>query len=218
MRVITTYEQFCQRVVECGFMTFTNNPWGAPSLEREVFGSVWGDELADPPWAWKNRIAEQQIALYGHALGGRNVFVSMAWVPVFFAANRPERDIEERYGDGLVDNLCIRVARELRALPVTTKFGLRNALNLHGKEGNRIEGAVLKLEREMFLSTGASTQKINKKGEPYGWHVNEIWLCEAFFDPQLGEAAQMERDDARERISEHILRCGGDPGAAKLFI
>lgn len=205
--MIATYEQFCERVEENGFMTFTNNPWGAASLEREVEGSVWGDTLPDPPWNWKNRIAAQQRALYGHVLGGRLTFVSLGWTSVFFAALRPEDDIEERYAAGLVDNLALRVAREMRAMPCSTNYQLRGTLGLSGKEKGKMEGALRKLEREMFLSIGASTQKRNKKGEPYGWQINELWLTEAFYAPQLESSYTMERDEARGKILQRQDIC-----------
>jgi hypothetical protein len=215
--MIKTYDQFCDAVAEEGFMTFTRNPWGAPSLEDRVYGTVWGDELPDPPWAWKNRIAEQGKALYAHALGGRNVFVSMAWLPVFFAAYRPQEDIEERYAEGLVENLTLRVAREMRAMPRRIKADLRAGLGLTGKEKGRMEGALNRLEREMFLSIGATTHKRNKRGEPYGWGVNELWLCEAFYAKELELAEGIDREEARERIRERIREAGGEPDGYKLF-
>ncbi len=215
--MIKTYEEFCARVEETGFMTFTDNPWNAPSLEGEVFGSVWGDQLPDPPWAWKNRIAEQGRALYGHVLGGRHAFVSLGCLPTFFAAMRPKDDIEERYANGTVDNLTLRVARELRAFPRATKPKLRGMLGLSGKEKGKLEGALLRLERELFACVGAAVQRRNKKGEPYGWQINELWLCEAFYAPQLEASAGIDRQEARAAILANIQKHGGNPDARAMF-
>ena len=215
--MIDTYERFLQRVDENGFMTFTNNPWGSASLEREVLGSVWGDTLPDPPWSWKNRIAAQKKGLYGHVLGGRLAFVSMEWVPVFFAALRPERDIEERYADGLVEHLAVRTMRELRAMPCAASYQLRASLGLQGKEKGKLEHALRKLEQEMYVSIGGSVQKMNKKGQPYGWQINEFWLCEAFYGDALEAAGAMDPRDAREKIYARMVEQGGELAARTVF-
>lgn len=215
--MIGTYEAFAGRVRENGFMTFTDNPWGSASLEREVAGSVWGDTLPDPPWSWKNRIAARQEALYGHVLGGRLTFVAPEWIPIFFAAARPERDIRERYEDGAVDNLSLRVIDELRTLPCMAAYQLRAALGMQGKQKGKLDGALRRLEREMYVSIGASVHKINKRGEPYGWGVNEYWLCEAFYPPYLEAAREIGPEDARERIFARMREQGGDPSAQRVF-
>lgn len=215
--MIATYESFVSRVEENGFMTFTNNPWGSASLEREVQGSVWGDHLPDPPWSWKNRIAAQQRALYGHALGGVLVFIAPEWIPTFFAATRAGSDIEERYARGLVDNLSIRVIRELRAMPSLAAYQLRASLGMQGKEKGKLEHTLRKLEREMLVSIGGAAHKINKKGQPYGWQINEFWLCEAFYAPYIEQAKELEPQEARERIYRRMTEQGGDLAARTVF-
>lgn len=215
--MLTSYDQFVSRVHEQGLMLMSNNPWGLPSLTGQTDEKLWHTGEATDPWRWKNLIAAQGHALYAHVPGARLAFIAMDWVPDFLAAFRPREDIEERYTQGSVSNITLRISREYRNAPCMCAYRAREMMGIEPGAKSRFDAAVTKLEREMFLCIGAHTFKKNKKGEPYGWPVNEILLVEAFYAPQLELARAIAPSQAKERIASLVTDLGGNLGAARFF-
>lgn len=212
------YEEFVRRVEETGLYPLSDNPWGIPSLWGETEESQWHTGLeADDPWQWKSRIVAERKLYYGHVPGGRLSFIMPRLLPVFFAAYRMDVDIEERYANGQVDQRTLSVARAFRRMPCMPSYQVRQEIGAGSKEKGKVDGAMLRLEKEMFISIGAMTHKRNKKGEPYGWGVNERWLSEAFFPEELEASRAIPRREAREEIARLVRDLGGNPEAERLF-
>ncbi len=213
-----TYDDFTARVRETGLYILSENPWGLPSLWQDTKDSPWHTGIFDEdPWKWKNRIAADGIAYYGHVAGGRLCFISMEWLPLFFAAFRHAEDIEERYFAGEVDRRALDIVRLFREMPCMPVYALRQKLGVPGKEKGKLNGAVLRLEKEMILSIGADTQRLNRLGEPYGWSVNEHRLTEAFYTAQLDASQNINPRDAQAQITALCEKLGGKLSQARFF-
>jgi hypothetical protein len=203
MAKLLTYGDFIERVNELGFMAFSNLLDGFPSLTEETPERNWhtGNHDTDP-WCWKDRAAEEKKLAFGCILGGNKGFVSERVYPLFLAAMRPRRTMQERRSDGLVSQAewelwkLFEEKRELDTGDIRRQMGVTKK-----KGGSRVEAAARQLQQEYYITVAGSRQKLDRAGQPYGWHINvynrvEDWAPASW----LGDGTVPEHDEAIEEI------------------
>ena len=93
----------------CGWRGF---PW-AGATQRGFFRSArfWiplCTPIRDPEtdlWIWRIRELEDRTLTYGKVFFGKSGWLSRDWYPVFLAARRRGRTLDEMYGEGLIGRL-----------------------------------------------------------------------------------------------------------------
>lgn len=213
MTKLARYEDFLDRVDELGFMAFSPILPGFPSLAGETPSHIWhtGDRDTDP-WRWKDRAAEEKRLAFGCVLGGHKGFISARMYPVFYRAFHPSEHMEERRAAGQVNQYVWQLWRLFESRPLLDTGELRRQAGVTKKKGGgRIDSAVSELERAFYITVAGSRQRLDRFGQPYGWHINvydrvDSWAPEGWLrcDPA------MDRDEAAEAILDRGVEIGRD--------
>jgi len=208
---LKTYSDLLALLDERGMIWFSaGQPAGLPSLSDCTADAQWhtGDRDTDP-WEWRERAAAERRAAVGNVLGGRKGFLSPALYPLFFAASRPDRSLEERYMDGLVPRMQYRALSAFAPGERLSSFELRSRLAGAKKEDvNKMYSAIEALMREFYITVCGSKRKTNALGEPYGWPAVEYALAEQWHGDWLANSPLLPREEARERILAHCASKG----------
>lgn len=196
------YGDFLDRVEELGFMAFSDILDGLPSLASETPGRIWhtGDRETDP-WCWKDIAAEEKRLAFGCILGGNKGFVAKRLYPVFYAAYRPRRSMEERRYDGLVSQAAWDVWRLFDKYRELDTGEIRRLTGVSKKKGGRTDTAIRELQQNFYITVAGSRQKQDRTGQPYGWHINVYNKVEDWAPSDwLGGVKLMDREAAIEEI------------------
>lgn len=167
-------------VREIGFLPlFSNDIPGFSVEERTLPTDWWTDDPSRDPWAWRQILARQPDILYGKFFDKRAGFVSAEWFPAFANYRRNGYDFDTLIDEGLAPHLAQKLMQ-----PFLTD-GLPNGTELHsfalkaqagfGKGGEKnFEGVLTDLQMQTYLCIGDFRQRLNKAGQPYGWHIAVI--------------------------------------------
>jgi hypothetical protein len=187
-QLLTTYEEFLERVESLGFMAFTSFLPGLPSLSAETPEHLWHTGLDTDPWRWKDRAAEEKTLAYGCILAGQKGFVTRHMYPLFYAAFHPKEPMPDRWNGGMVNQMVWRTWQLFEESTVLNISQIRSMLGVSQKNGlSASDTAIRILQQEYYITMDGSEQKINTKGEPYGWAVNRYsrvkeWASEGWLD------------------------------------
>ncbi|HKZ44969.1 MAG TPA: hypothetical protein VJZ78_08030 [Anaerolineales bacterium] len=170
---LTNYDEFLDRVETLGFMAFSSFLPGLPSLADETPENLWHTGLDTDPWRWKDRAAEEKRLAYGCILGGQKGFVTQRMYPLFYAAFHPSEPMPDRWKSGLVTKVSWQIWQLFEESGMLNISQVRKHLGVsRGKGSSAADAAIQKLQQEYYITMDGSEQKINAKGEPYGWAVN----------------------------------------------
>ena len=152
----------------------------------------WSGYLDNDPWEWRAVIARTGKITYGKFFNKKAGFISKKWFPYFANYKRDGYDFDSRYEDGkaeyrenLIMKLFLPPDTELMDIdykhlkdyvenPEMFSFEVKKLAGF-GKGGEKnFDGTVAKLQMESYLVVKDFQQKVNKKGEPYGW-ANAIY-------------------------------------------
>lgn len=203
MTKLTKYEDFIDRVDEVGFMTLSHLLPGFPSLTGETPGNIWhtGDWETDP-WRWKDRAAGEKKLAYGCILGGHRGFISARMYPIFHRAFHPREHMEERRAAGEISQHVWQLWQLFETQTLLDTGEIRRRAGVTKKKGGgRVDSAIAELEKRFYITVVGSRQRLDRLGQPYGWHINvydrvENWIPAGWLDCD----PRMDRDDAREAI------------------
>jgi len=200
--MLTTYEDFLERVESLGFMALSKILPGLPSLGDETAESAWHTGLDTDPWRWKDRAAEEKRLAYGCILGGHKGFVTKRMYPIFYAAFHPALSMSERWGSGTINQMTWRVWGLFEENSRLNISQVRKMMGVSRKQGgSALDTAVQQLQHEYYITVDGSERKVSAKGELYGWPVNrycrvEDWAPEGW----LEGAKDWSAEEARELI------------------
>ena len=186
--LLTTYEEFLERVESLGFMAFTSFLPGLPSLSAETPANLWHTGMDTDPWRWKDRAAEERMLAYGCILAGHKGFVTRRMYPLFYAAFHPRESMPDRWKGGMVNQMTWRTWELFEESSVLNISQIRSLLGVSRSNGlSTSDTAIRILQQEYYITMDGSEQKINAKGEPYGWAVNRYsrtkdWAPEGWLD------------------------------------
>lgn len=202
--VIKTYQEFIDTVERLGVVSFYGKfVEGFPRVQDMAGDWQWHTDEDYDPWAWKIRAVDEQRLAFGCLLGGTKGFIAKAMYPLFYAANRPTRTLEQRYRDGLISQTAYRVYRLFEDGRPWTTADIRTALGVSKKSGaSAVDGAIVQLQREYLISLCGNSYRADAKGQTFGWAINTYCLTEEWADDWLPDTLP-DRDEARHLILAH---------------
>lgn len=214
---IRSFEDWCAALRRAGFALggahaegiFSPRPYMDPSLKDHT-----GDPDTDP-WIWRIRALED----YGKVFFGKSGWISRDWYPVFLAARRRGRTLDEMYGEGLIGRLERDIYRMVAQAGVMPLHRIKAAAGCD--KPSRIDAALTRLQAGLFLTICGETRKVSRTGEPYGWPVSLFCTPEAFFPGDVWEESlRIAPEEACFRIREHIARLNpqADEQAVRRFV
>ena len=173
-RCIHTVEEAVKLIDEIGFLPlFANDIPGFSLEERTVPKDWWSGNPKKDPWEWRVVIAREGKVAYGKFFEKKAGFVSLKWFPQFANLRRDGYDFDSLWDDELASRREKKImdlfgeggASELLSPQIKEKAGF-------GKDGEKnFEGTLTDLQMQAYLCVKDFRQRINKKGEPYGWAV-----------------------------------------------
>ena len=195
---LRSVEDVKRRVRELGFLPLF-------SLEERTPAEDWWTGGAGDPWDWRMIPAADEDIAYGKFFDRKAGFVSKEWFPDFANLRRDGYDWEGMYEDGKMKR---RNRQVLETLEIDEESRGRTLLScdLKKKAGlpKGFEGALSELQMQTFVIMGAFRQRINKQGQPYGWHVAEILTPETRWGYEYVNGADRTPAESGERILKHL--------------
>lgn len=220
---LKTVDEAAELIRRIGFLPlFSNDIPGFSVEERTLSRDWWTDDPARDPWAWRQILSRYPDIIYGKFFDRRAGFVSSEWFPTFANYRRNGYDF-----DTLIDEEKASHRAKKLMQPFLTG-GLPNGTELHsfllktqagfGKGGEKnFEGVLTELEMQTYLCIGDFRQRLNKAGQPYGWHIAVITPPETKLGyDRIAEAYREAPQASWERIKEQIRRFFRETMAEKM--
>ncbi len=210
---LRSVEEAAELIRTVGFLPlFSNDVPGFSVEERTCASDWWTDDPARDPWAWRQILARQPGILYGKFFDRRAGFVSADCFPDFANYRRDGYDFDTRVDEGLAPH------RERKLMAPFLTDGLPNDAALFsfllkrqagfgpGGEKN-FEGVLTDLQMQTYLIIGDFRQRLNRRGQPYGWHLAVLQTPEAKLGYDAIAASYSEAPRvSREKIFARVRR------------
>lgn len=167
---IHSWQELVGWIDEVGFLPLFRNGIDGFSAEERTCPTDWwsGDETRDP-WEWRQLIARSGRVAYGKFFGKKAGFISKAWFPDFANWRRDGYDFDSRWDDGLATARQKKIMDQFTEADALLSYELKERAGF-GKGGEKnFEGTVTDLQMSSYLIIRDFRQKLNKKGQPYGW-------------------------------------------------
>ena len=203
---IHTVDELCAYIEKVGFMPLFKNDIQGFSVEEHTEARYWwsGNEARDP-WEWRRVIASRGEIAYGKFFDKKAGFISKAWLPYFVNYRRDGYDFDALWDDEKTTYRQKKImdifddGTEIFSYELKEKSGF-------GKGGEKnFEGTLTALEMGMYICVRDFRQKLNKRGEPYGWHIAVYCKPEHLWGYELISSAYGEEPaQSRERIEGHV--------------
>lgn len=203
---IHTVEQLSEYINEIGFLPLFANDIPGFSVEERTVADYWWTGHERDPWDWREVIAKNGDILYGKFFGKKAGFISKEWFPYFANFRRDGYDFDALYEDGkasrrqkkIMDNFIdkgMQIASfELKKISGFEKGGEKN-----------FDGTLASLMMQTYLCMCDFTQKKNKKGELYGWHVAVYTTPEDMYGYKHVTSRYKESPlESKQAIADHI--------------
>ena len=179
---IHSWQELVDWIDEVGFLPlFRNGIDGFSAEERTCPTDWWGGDAARDPWEWRQLIARSGRVAYGKFFGKKAGFISKAWFPDFANWRRDGYDFDSRWDDGLATARQKKIMDQFTEADALLSYELKERAGF-GKGGEKnFEGTVTDLQMSSYLIIRDFRQKLNKKGQPYGWPRAEYTTPEALW-------------------------------------
>ena len=187
---IQSWEELIRWVDKIGFLPLFKNEVDGFSTEENTADLYWwtGDQEQDP-WEWRALIARSGRVAYGKFFGKKTGFISKAWFPDFANWRRDGYDFDSRWDDGLATACQKKIMDQFTEADALLSYELKERAGF-GKGGEKnFEGTVTDLQMSSYLIIRDFRQKLNKKGQPYGWPRAEYTTPEALWGAERFAAA-----------------------------
>ena len=190
---------------EVGFLPLFSNDIENFSVEERTPAEDWWTGRSTDPWDWRQILAADEGIAYGKFFDKKAGFVSKEWFPDFANLRRDGYDWEGLYEDGKMKH---RNKQILEALDITEESTGKELLTCDLKKRANVakgfEGALTELQMQTFLLMAAFRQRINKQGQPYGWHVAVIETPETKWGYEHINSVDRTPEASKERILKHL--------------
>ncbi|MDO5434909.1 MAG: hypothetical protein Q4G19_00910 [Clostridia bacterium] len=198
--------QLLQVIDEVGFLPLFECGIPGASVEERTVPDFWwsGDEKNDP-WEWRRIIAGSGKAAYGKFFDKKAGFVSLAWFPYLINARRDGYDFEGWWEDGKATKRAQSIMELFDTRDELFSFDIKKLAGF-GKDGEKnFEGTITELMMKTFLTVKDFRMRLNRQGQPYGWHIAVYAPPEHIWGEDHVNSADREKpDDSRTRIREHL--------------
>jgi hypothetical protein len=211
---IVTMEDLERVVEEYGFLPYSGDKKEMLFSLGGMTDNVWHDDSDADPWVWRAKVAAKGEIAYGKFFRRKSGFIARRCIPAFVAVRRDGRSFEELYEEGLVSRAVKRVWDCFAARPIWTHQDLRGAADFGSGETRAFDSALAELQMLLFICVSGQSQKVNKQGQPYGWHTNDFGRLDAMFPTPADEA--LTRREGEALLLECIAAVGDYPEKAAL--
>lgn len=195
-------EEMTELVEKIGFLPLFDMGIAGFSVESMTIGQWWTDEESDP-WNWRMQAAREGRIVYGKLFRGHAGFVSREWFPRLANFRRDGYDFDSRWEEGLASPKCRDIMNEVLQKETALTCDVKRTVGPKG-----FEGALSQLENQTYLIIRGFERKINRFGEPYGWHIGLLTMPEAAFGEDWTRSAYDEVPaESFKRILEKIGEC-----------
>jgi hypothetical protein len=196
-------EADCVAAVErVGFAwAFTPAPFLLPALftalDTEDHGQCW-----DWMWGWKDTISASRQAYYGKVVAGKPTFVSLEWLPAFYAltgnTGDADDDLAQLAETTRVHELSHKVVRYLSEHgPTGTRTLSRKLTDGTRPMKTALSQALFQLDTSMLIA---------KSGAEGGNALGNVWDLFARMHPRAVEAGtEIPTRDAAHRLLRHFF-------------
>ncbi len=205
---IHNVDELIDYINEVGFIPLFKNDIEGFSVEEHTESAYWWtDNEEKDPWEWRKLAARSGKVAYGKFFDGRAGFISSKWLPYFVNHRRDGYDFDALWDDEkasfrqkkIMDLFCDDT--ELYSNEIKTAAGFSK-----GGEKN-FDGTLTALQNELYLCVRDFRQRLNKRGEPYGWAIAVYCKPEHLWGyGHIASAYSEEPKKSRERIMNHIKK------------
>ena len=213
-KLLRTADDLLELLRHIGFLPLFAGGIAGFSVEERTSASSWwsGDSQSDP-WEWRIALAGHPKVSYGKFFDKRAGFIHRDFFPIFANYRRNGYDFDALSDEGLVPHRAKRIMDvfELNDEAIGNEI-MSNALKEKagfGKEGGEknFEGVLTELQMQTYLIVSDFRQRINKTGEPFGWHIAAMGTPETKWGYDFISSRYSEEPSASwDRISEQIRR------------
>ena len=211
-------------ILETGFLPlFECGAAGFSIEERAPAGHWWTGNPARDPWEWRMILARDPEIAYGKFFEKKAGFISREWFPEFANCRRNGYDFDALWEDALASRRMKRImdvfgTEETGAGTEILSNELKEMAGF-GKGGEKnFEGVLADLQMHTYLIMSDFRQKLNRKGQPYGWHI-------ALFEPpearwgyaHVTSAYRRDPDESFAAILEQAARHFPEADTARLL-
>lgn len=191
-------------VRDLGFCyAFTAGPGDLPGL-FDVLDTRSIDRMWTWAWRWKDELATERRLFYGRLLAGKPTFVSMEYLPHFFAltGNVGESDdYLQAYREGRLPRLAKEIYEHLREHGRCSTWSLRRQFVLHGDRAGAFHRALRDLQERCLIAKVAEEER---GSYAYIWDTFDRWL------PEVVRAAErIGTEEAASALLERYVRTLG---------
>ena len=202
---LQTADELLEYVERVGFLPLFYNELPGFSVEEHTIAvHWWSDDEAVDPWSWRQVLARSHKVAYGKFFNKKAGFISLKWLPYFANARRDGYDFDARWDDGKASYRAKHIMDRFPGNEEILSFALKEEAGF-GKDGEKnFEGALTDLQMQTYLTVSDFRQRLNKKGQPYGWHIAAYSTPESLWGYDLLTGAYGEPPEmSRERIYRH---------------
>ncbi len=199
-----TVKELENYINEVGFLPLFRNDIPAFSVEERTVPTYWwsGDEEKDP-WEWRAVIARRGKIAYGKFFNGKAGFISKKWLPYFVNFRRDGYDFDALWDD---EKASIRMKKIMDCFAEKNEyysFELKEKAGFTKGGEKNFEGTLTDLQMRTYLTVKDFRQKVNKKGESYGWAIAIYSPMEEIFGREMVSKAYTE---SAQKSYERILK------------
>ena len=206
---IHTVDEAINYINKLGFLPLFQNDLPGFSLEEHTISNDWwtGDISIDP-WEWRAIIARRGDIAYGKFFDGKAGFISKKWLPYFVNYRRDGYDFDALWDDEKASRrqkmiMDLFMAESADAELFSNEIKQKAGFGKGGEKG--FDGTLASLQDMLYLCVRDFRQKINKKGQPYGWAIAVYSTPEHIFGTDYVTSAYCESPEkSGERIKEWI--------------
>ncbi len=195
-----------RRIHETGFLPFFSTAIPGFSVEEHTCAwDWWTDDPVTDPWNWRMEIAARDDIAYGKFFDRKAGFISKKWFPAFANHRRDGYDYEGLYEDGKMKNQAKRIldALELNEDAVGLEL-MSGELRKNAALEKGFDNVLVDVQMQSFLLISRFQQKINKRGEAYGWHLPSFMTPETKWGYDFVNGESESPEESRERIYAQI--------------
>ena len=205
-------EDLLTLVGKVGFLPLFSNSIKELSVEEHVTAASWwtGDPATDP-WEWRQVLASHPDIAYGKFFNNAAGFVDREFFPVLSNYRRNGYDFDALYDDGMVSYRAKKIMDvfdldEKACGKELMSYELRDFAGFSKDGGEKnFEGQLTHLQMQTYLIISDFRQRMNRKGELYGWHIAVIETPETKWGyDHIASAYSEAPEESWRRIRERV--------------